>query len=441
MYLTSVTNLKLDKDKFNIVDSMSYRAKALYNSCLYEINNHFELTGEYLNYSKTDLLMKNHITNFSYKKLPAQISQQIIKKLHKNYSSFFKLLNKKQTKEYDKNIKTPKYKGPDDRKELIFIKSTGSSFSLKDGCVYISIPKDFKEEYNLKRLKIAKIPPYIDQNSIKIIEIVPKLGSYELHIKYEQTEKQINQKAENWYSIDLGLNNLCTVTSNIHSPFILNGRGIKGINQKFNKKISKLKSKLNPSQKTSNLIQSLWNKRGYKLNNEIHKITDFIVKSIEKNDIDFVVIGYNKEWKQNINIGKRNNQNFVQIPFQKIIQQLQYKLKLKGIEVFLQEESYTSKTSYFDNEPIKKQQTYKGKRIKRGLFKTGSGIYINSDVNGSLNIYRKFIKTAKVVHDVLLEPVDIGLVMNPVKINIRTDTNNLILNSYINELQIRAKNI
>jgi putative transposase len=170
----------------------------------------------------------------------------------------------------------------------------------------------------------------------------------------------------------------------------------------------------------------------YKLNNEIHKISDFIVKSVLEKKIDYVVIGYNKEWKQNINIGKRNNQNFVQIPFHKILQQLEYKLQLNGIEIHLQEESYTSKCSYFDNEEIKKHETYKGNRNKRGLFITSVGIRINADVNGSLNIHRKFI--AKAANDVLKEPVGMGLVMNPIKINLETSSSSDFVLSLIQSL-------
>ena len=277
-------------------------------------------------------------------------------------------------------------------------------------------------------MKLCKIPNYLkDKNfddEIKYLEIVPKLGYYELHIKYEAQEKEVKSGANNWASIDLGMNNLCTVTSNKTHAFILNGRAIKSINQKFNKKIATAKSKAKKSnnKNITKEISRLYTKRGNKLNQEIHKITDFLVQSVLTHNIDFIVLGYNKGWKIGASMGKRTNQNFVQIPFSKILNQLIYKLQLEGIEVHLQEESYTSKTSYFDNEPIKRHQTYKGKRINRGLFQTKNGLLINADVNGSLNIYRKFILNIQEVHDVLLEPVDTGLVMNPIKINLRTST-------------------
>ena len=435
MYLTSVTKLKLNKEQFIVIDSMSYRAKALYNSSLYEVNKHFKENKEYLNYNSTDLLMKNHPENTVYRSLPAQVSQQLIKKLHKDYASFFTLLKKKQNNDYDKQIDTPKFKRKDSRKELIYTKSkTSGSFRFKDGWIYITVPEDL----NKGRLKLCKVPEYLKNkdfdNEIKYMEIVPKLGYYELHIAYEEEAKTPNNLNSNWCSIDLGLNNLCTVTSNVHKPYLINGRAIKSINQKYNKRIAKLNSVTKKSQNKfkSKELNRLFSKRGHKLNNEIHKISDFIVKSVLEKRIDYVVIGYNKEWKQNINIGKRNNQNFVQIPFSKILNQLTYKLQLNGIEVHLQEESYTSKCSYFDNEEMKKHETYQGNRDKRGLFITSAGIKINADVNGSLNIHRKFI--LKAADDVPREPVGTGLVMNPIKIHLRTNYSLEFLCSLIDSL-------
>lgn len=424
MILTSITKLHLSKIQFNIIDTMSFRAKALYNSALYEVNQHFLKENQYLSPNKTDKLMKNHPTNTIYRALPGQISQQIIMKLHNNFASFFKLLNKKQGGNYDKSIRVPKYKKKDDRKELIFVKtSTGGSFSTRNNHINIAISSDLKEKFKLKTLELAPIPDYINPSKIKYIEIIPKSDFYELHIKYEYQETEINENQHNWLSIDLGMNNLATITSNIIKPYILNGKYIKSINQKYNKKIAKLQSctKKSQNKSTSHQIQQLFTKRGSKLNNEIHKITDFIVQSAIFHQIDFIVLGYNQEWKQNVNLGAKTNQNFVQIPFKKIIQHLEYKLQKIGIKLHLQEESYTSKCSYFDQEIPEKKQTYSGTRIKRGLFLTGFGVKINSDVNGSLNIFMKFIRKQKVVEDALKVPLDIGFVMNPTKISLRTN--------------------
>jgi putative transposase len=440
MYLTSVTNLKLNEDQLKVIDSMSSRAKALYNSSLYQINTHFKETNKYLDYDETDKLMKSLIDDkglIVYRSLPAVLSQPI-RKLHKNFGSFFALLKMKKDNTYDKSINTPKYLKRNSRKELIYTKSLScTTFIFKDGYIYITVSKDLHKG----RLKLCKVPKYIqhiDFNDIRILEIIPSKGSYELHIKYnvQIKEPDINQELKSFFSIDLGMNNLCTVTSNVTKSFILNGRGIKSINQKYNKKISYYKSKLKKGIYSSKTLDILWNKRGSKLNSEIHKITDVLVKAVLEHKIDHVVIGYNKEWKQRISLGTRTNQNFVMIPFNKILQQLEYKLRLVGIEVFLQEESYTSKCSYIDNEEIKYHTTYKGKRTNRGLFKTHKGIYINADINGSLNIYRKFLKniSEKEVYDVLSAPVDTGLVMNPIKINLSTFTSLEDINTFIQSL-------
>ena len=420
MYLTSVTKLKLTKEKFNVIDTMSYRAKALYNSSLYEVNKYFESNNKYLSYNDTDILMKNHQENTVYRSLPASLSQQTIKKLHKNYASFFSLLKKKQNKDYDKQVDVPKYKHRESRKELIYTKSkTSQSFIFKDNFIWLTVSSDLYKG----RMQLCKVPRYLEDkpfDEIKYIEIIPNKGFYELHVKYEVPVKEPNNLSSRWCSIDLGMNNLCAVTSNIHKPYLINGKPIKSINQKYNKQIARLQSETKKSQNKvkSKELNRLYSKRGDKLNNEIHKITDFIVKTIIQKKIDFVVIGYNKEWKQNIDLGSRTNQNFVQIPFSKILNHLTYKLQLNGIEVHLQEESYTSKCSYFDNEDIKYHETYQGNRDKRGLFITSNGIKINADVNGSLNIHKKFI--TKAANDVPKEPVGIGLVMNPIKINIKT---------------------
>lgn len=437
MLLTSKSNLKLNKQKFEIVDELSFRVKNVYNSSLYEIYKHYDATGKYIGYNSLDLLMKNHPSNTSYRALNAQVSQQTIKKLDGSFKSFFALLKKKKKNQndYDKPINKPhfldKEKG---RKEIIL---QNGSFRIKENKILVSIPKDLQEKHNIKFLELP-FPCYLKDKKVKCIEIIPSPTGYSMSIVYEEQELEANNNMDSWLSVDLGLNNLLTCTSNKLVPFIINGRPIKSINQKYNKKIAKLKSIIKKG--SSKQIRELYSKRGDKLNNETHKITDFIVRTVKESNITAVVIGNNKEWKTGINIGKRNNQNFVQIPFDKIIKQLQYKLFLLGIEVIVQEESYTSKTSFMDLEPIKKQQTYIGKRVKRGLFRTGSGKLINADVNGSLNIFRKAIKNlSKEVQDALLrEPLDTGLVMNPSRINLYSNTSVLEVNRLIASLKTKT---
>ena len=179
--------------------------------------------------------------------------------------------------------------------------------------------------------------------------------------------------------------------SNVLKPILINGKPLKSINQYYNKKLANLKSKLRNEKKTSKRIKSLTNKRNNKVNDYLHKTSRLITNYLVSNNINTLVVGKNKEWKQDVNIGKKNNQNFVQIPHSRLIDMLLYKCKLRGINVIITEESYTSKCSFLDDEGIKKHKVYKGNRIKRGLFKSSEGVLINADVNGSLNILKKVV--------------------------------------------------
>lgn len=210
-------------------------------------------------------------------------------------------------------------------------------------------------------------------------------------IRFSTSLKQDNKR---YASIDLGLNNLATVGSNVMKPFIINGKPLKSINQFYNKKLAKLKSNLKDEKKTSNRIKRLHFKRNNKIKDYLHKASRCIINQLVSNSINTLIIGHNKKWKQEINIGSVNNQKFVSIPHSRFIDMLKYKASLEGINVLIQEESYTSKCSFLDNEPIQKHECYKGTRIKRGLFKSKKHGLINADVNGALNILRKVVLKA-----------------------------------------------
>ena len=208
---------------------------------------------------------------------------------------------------------------------------------------------------------------------------------------YEIPDVKAKKDNKRYCSIDLGLNNLATIGSNVIKPFIINGNPLKSINQYFNKKRSFLQSKLNKGEYTNENLERLYLKRNNKIKDYLHKASRYIINQLVSNNINTLVIGHNKNWKQEINIGKRNNQNFVNIPFNNLIHMLTYKAQLEGIQVIETEESYTSKCSFLDNEEICKHEEYLGKRIKRGLFKAFNGKLINADLNGALNILRKVV--------------------------------------------------
>ena len=187
-----------------------------------------------------------------------------------------------------------------------------------------------------------------------------------------------------------------TVTSNKSGikPVVVNGKPLKSTNQFYNKQKSKFQSELPKNVKISKRIQKLTFKRDCKINDYLHKSSDYIVKFCLEHELNTLIVGYNELWKQGINIGKVNNQNFIHIPYYKLIHMLTYKCEKYGINFTTQEESYTSKCSFLDNEEITKHEVYKGKRIKRGLFQTSDNTLINADVNGSYNIMKKAIPNA-----------------------------------------------
>lgn len=409
---------------------------SLYNSCVYETNNYFQTNNGYVGFGGLDLILKNHETNPIYRLLPAQVQQQGVKRFHEMSKSFFQLLKMKKNKTYNEEISMPKYKRKGHLRELIFQKQ---SFKIVDNKVRLSISKHLQKEHNVEFVYID-LPPYIQDKKIRQISVTPTLGGIKMNIMYEQNTLCVDEDIEtkNWASIDLGIDNLMTVTSNITKPFIVSGKPLKSINRFFNKKIAKEKSSLmkNNKQYNSRRTNTLYTKRANKIYNEMHKISSAFVEYTLQSGIDTVIIGYNQGWKDKVQMGKKTNQKFVSIPYARLIQYLQYKLENYGIKVVIQEESFTSKCSYFDNEPIKNNLTYKGIRTNRGLFKTGSGVLINADVNGSLNIARKYLFNSKnVVNDVALQPVNIGLVMNPVVLRLCSSSSIQLVNDFILNLQ------
>lgn len=328
--------------------------------------------------------------------MPIQTSQQIIKLLYKNWDSFYKAI-----KDYWLNLgkykgkpKLPRYKHKvKGRNILIF---TNQQCKLKDG--YIKFPK--VTGIQLLKTKVT---------NIQQIRIIPQATCYVIEIVYKKEVNNVELESNTYLGIDIGVNNLATCVNNIGlRPFIVNGRPLKSINQYFNKLKAKFMSYIG-NRGTSNKIKKLNFKRNCKINDYLHKTSRFIINYCVEHKISTIVIGKNKKWKQDINIGKKNNQNFVLIPFSKLIKMLEYKGEEVGIEVKNREENYTSKCSFLDLEEIMKHTKYLGKRIKRGLFKSSLGKLINSDVNGAYNILRKEVPN-------LFKDGIEGLVLNPIKI-------------------------
>jgi transposase, IS605 OrfB family, central region len=250
-----------------------------------------------------------------------------------------------------------------------------------------------KEKGKLKFPKLLglDVKTRLDKEAnLREVRVIPKGVGYVIEIVYE---KEVNPdldeiNKDRIAGIDLGVRNLATVGNNIgEKPIIVKGGICKSINQFYNKEMGELQ-RIYESQKikTGKNSKKLFDKRNRKIKDHLHKVSRFIVDHCVKNDIGTIVIGHNEDWKQNANIGKKNNQNFVQIPFSMLINQIKYKAEENGINVILQEESHTSKCSFLDNETVEHHDQYLGKRFKRGLFRSVKGKIINADVNGAYNI-------------------------------------------------------
>ena len=313
----------------------------------------------------------------------SKIVQNIVDKLKNDWTSYWALLKAKKDKTYNKKINIPTYKKKYNLVE--YNNQVMSKKKLKLG--YIGTNK------MQQGIKIAKKHQELNCKCFRIYEKHDKLVC---ELIYEKDITKV-EKTDKVASIDLGLENLFTIAFNYNKKGIsIKGTKLKAINQYFNKLKASLQSMLPNQQYTSKLINQLMYKREEQLRNYIGYYTNQLIEILKKEKISKLVVGYNKEWKQNINIGKANNQNFVNIPFRKILDILRYKLEENGIECKEQEESYTSKASYLDNDdiPVYKENDgthyiFSGKRIKRGIYKSSQGKIINADLNGALNILKK----------------------------------------------------
>ena len=374
MQLTEIHQIRPNHKLYSICDELCFKSKNLYNAALFEFRqSFFDKELDTLTWQNINRIF-NQSNQFDYRELPSKVSNAVLKKLGNNISSFWSLIKKS---DYDKKVRLPKYLHKTDGRFIVeFNKQTFSNKRDEDDNLIIC-----KSSLDLR------IPTRVENP--QQIRIVPKVGCYVIEVIYEIKENKLKQN-QRVAAIDLGLNNLATVVTNDgDNPILISGRKIKSINQYYNKMTSKKKSLLPYNVFTSKSLDRLWLKRNNKISYEIHKVTKFLANYFDERDVSKVIIGNNSGWKNEINLGKRNNQNFVNIPYTKFINQLTYKCELLGITVIVREESYTSKASFLDYDEIPnyKDETkpkFSGKRIKRGLYRSTTR-KINADVNGAYN--------------------------------------------------------
>ena len=423
MYLTTkiIQTEKHHEVDLNILAHLCYHSARLYNVGLYSVRQHYFNTKSYLSYFENCKVCK---TNENYAILLSDTSQQILRLVDRDMKSFFKLLALKKIGKISKNVMLPKYKKSESLS--IFILQGRSCRIQKDGKVAIGLTKKFRELYGIDDKRILFTIPNNIQNvsEFKEIRIIPQFEGKQFSIEfvYESNKQLRKAEGDGYMSIDLGVSNLasCTIFSNGDTQqFIVDGRRLKNINHYYNKKAAMLKSKYakNKSISSSNTkrMMRLMNGRSNRINDYFNRVVKILVNKCLDNGVTTLVIGYNKEQKQGINIGKVNNQNMVMIPFYKLRQKLQYQCDLHGISYCPQEESYTSKASCLDDDyiPVYGEAVVKpfsGKRIHRGLYRASDGSVLNADINGSINILKKYFKERK--SNVVITADDVRVLLN-----------------------------
>ena len=376
--------IKQNHKYYNLLNEFCYKSKNLYNYANFLIRQEFINNGNWIRYNDLDKTLKQEGNNFDYKNMPlASCSQQCLKLLDNNWKSFFQSI-----KDYNQNPskylgrpKLPKYKRKNGKNVLIL---TNQNCKIQKGIV--KFPKVFKGFYIKTKV-----------NKLQQVRIIPKDKYLVIEIVYKIDDVIPMLDNNKYISIDLGLDNFVTVVNNCGlKPFIINGKGLKSINQYYNKQTSYYKSiakRMNKLDHT-NRISKITNKRNNKVDDLIDKVSRYVINYCRDNEINTIIIGNNKNWKQNSKMSKIVNQNFTSIPYYKFIEKVKYKAEEIGINVIVTEESYTSGTSFLDNELPIKENYNKNRRIHRGLFVSNSNLKINADVNGAYQIMKKVFPKA-----------------------------------------------
>ena len=379
MQLVERHQIKKSHKYWQECDLLAFKAKNLYNLCNYYMRQSFFDKGKSL--SNTNLYHQVSKSD-AYKKMPStKVACSLIRQVVQTWRGYFNAHQDwiKHPEKYLAEPKIPKYKPKLKGRYNLIYKGSEAIYKkpLSDGICHLSQSNIEIQMYKAEKPVQARICP------------LPE-GSYIIEIIYEVEPLPIKE-SDRIAGIDLGVDNLIALTTNAPTikPILINGKPLKSINRLYNKTRGRIQSVIG-EQKSSQRLKGIALKRNNQVNNYLHHASSLVVNYLKANNIKTLVVGKNDGWKQQIKIGKRNNQNFVQIPHAKLIEMLEYKCQLGGIKLVSVNEAYTSKCSALDLEAICKHQKYKGRRVKRGLFKTANGQVINADINGSLNIIRMY---------------------------------------------------
>lgn len=389
--------IKKSHPKFKVIDEMCFHSKNLYNEANYVLRQEFIENNNYINYYDMNKEFKTHE---NYKFCMSQPANCTLRVLDKNWKSYFSAIKdwQEHPSKYLGMPKLPKYLPKDGRFNWMI---------PNNSCLY-----DTENEEVYFRLRVLQGYHWKSRCLGRLIQVrfVPRNDHYVMEVVYETEVCEKSDASKRIASIDMGVDNLVTLTNNIGiSPFIINGKPLKSINQYYNKQRAKMQSDLmkRNGKHWSKNLDVLTAKRYQRVKNYLHNVSAYVVKWCAENKIDTLVVGKNDSWKQE----KRHMQNFTDIPYELLLGQIQYKCENAGINYVETEESYTSGTSYLDNELPTKENYDNERRIKRGLFQAKQTL-INADVNGSLQIMKKVFPDSETGYgvEVVLTPTIINIV-------------------------------
>src|SRR5271157_2798371 len=383
--------------RFAHIDPACFASKNLYNASLYVLRQAFFAHEHVLSYAQLAHRLK---TTPEFRALPAKVSQWTLRQVSGDWNNFWKAqaAYEQCPAKFTGRPRLPHYKPKQDgRNLLVYTHQAISRPALKKGRI---CPSQLDITVQTK------------QKEVQQVRIVPQASHYVVEVIYSvkprsRTANKLNPK---WAgSLDLGIDVLAAVTSNKKgiTPFLVNGRPLKSVNAYYTKRRAYLQTALPHGQFTSHHLNALTDKRNRKVHHFLHWASRYIVDWMVSERLGTLIIGHNQGWKQKVNIGAVNNQNFVAIPHATFIHMLTYKAQLAGIKVIVQEEEYTSKCSFLDLEPIRKHAVYSGRRVKRAEFVSAQGQLIHADVNASYNILRKGLPSAfaRGIQGVVVRPI------------------------------------
>lgn len=407
----------LSKEQYQTLRELCQLSNNLYNVALYNIRQYFFNQKLFLTYESNYHECKD---NENYTMLQAGVAQQTLKVADRSFKSFFNLLKKCKTGDYRyHDVKIPHYRKKGGYFNLIL---STNAISVKNGYFKLPISREYRKAHPNMEDILIPYPDRLNDAELKEVRICPyDNGRYfKIQYVYHWYKEEVNVNPANIMAIDLGVENLATCTSNVGTPFIMDGRKLKSINQYWNKEKARLQTiAMKQGQRTTHRINHITAKRNNQVKDIIKKSARYIINNCIEHQIGTLIVGYNKDFKRSVNIGKVNNQNFVQIPLGDFRQQLEFLCWTYSIEYIEQEEGYTSKSSFIDNDILpeyKAEQPYlgrfSGKRIYRGLYQSADGTVINADVNGSANIGRKCKQ------NFTIEELSSGLLTSPKRIRV-----------------------